>query len=29
MSFARKVSAETLDQLNENDPRAMHSRRDL
>jgi 2-polyprenyl-3-methyl-5-hydroxy-6-metoxy-1,4-benzoquinol methylase len=29
MSFPRKVSAETLDHLNENDPRAMHSRRDL
>jgi SAM-dependent methyltransferase len=29
MSFPRKVSAETLDHLSENDPRAMHSRRDL
>jgi hypothetical protein len=29
MSFARRVSAETLDHLNENDPRAMRSRRDL
>ena len=29
MSFPRKVSAETLDHLNENDPRAMRSRRDL
>lgn len=29
MSFPRKVSAEMLDHLNENDPRAMHSRRDL
>ena len=29
MSFPRKVSAETLDHLNENDPRAMRSLRDL
>ena len=29
MSFARKVSDETLDHLSESDPRAMRSRRDL
>ncbi|QIE29731.1 methyltransferase domain-containing protein [Caballeronia sp. SBC2] len=29
MSLPRKVSVETLDHLNEKDPRAMHSRRDL